>query len=86
MSYGAMICAIIIPWLTNFYYVGSLLWALLFFGGFILPPITGIMINTVSDTQKMTANSIANLVYNLLGYTPAPIIYGMIAVLDEKED
>lgn len=75
----AVLCALPIPWLSKFYYVGILFWLLLFFGGFILPPVTGIMINSVNDLQKSSANSIANLCYNLFGYLPAPSVYGMIS-------
>lgn len=83
MGCGAVICALPIPWFSekkDFYYVGLLVWGVLFFGGFIMPPVTGIMINSVPDNQKASANSIANLCYNLLGYLPAPLIYGFIAV------
>jgi sugar phosphate permease len=79
MGLGAIACALPIPWLSSFYVVGILFWGLLFFGGFILPPITGIMINSVGEYQKSSANSIANLCYNLLGYLPAPQIYGLVS-------
>jgi hypothetical protein len=49
MGLGAVICSALVPLYANFVYVGILLWFLLFFGGFILPPITGVMINSVSD-------------------------------------
>jgi hypothetical protein len=58
-----------------------LFWLLLFFGGFILPPVTGIMINSVGDYQKSSANSIANLCYNLFGFLPAPGFYGLVSSL-----
>ena len=45
----AVLSALPIPWMNEFYYVGILFWLLLFFGGFILPPVTGIMINSVGD-------------------------------------
>ncbi len=77
------LCCLPIPWFwggnKGFYFVGMLFWGVLFFGGFILPPVTGIMINSVPDNQKASANSIANLCYNLFGYLPAPVIYGLIA-------
>jgi len=60
-----------------------LFWGILFFGGFILPPVTGIMLNSVPDTQKASANSVANLTYNMLGYFPAPVIYGFVATFTE---
>ena len=67
-----------IAFVDDFASFGSLLWALLFFGGFMLPGLTGIMLNTVEPQFKTSANSMANLTYNLLGYLPAPIIYGLI--------
>jgi MFS family permease len=56
-----------------------LAWLLVFFGGAILPTVTGIMINTVEPNQKTSANSLANLSYNLIGYLPAPSIYGAVS-------
>ena len=67
-----------IPFISNFPLFVVLLWFLLFFGGAILPCMTGIMLNTVPKSLKTTANSIANLSYNLIGYLPAPSIYGLI--------
>jgi len=71
-------CAIPIPFLDNFIIIAALLWFLLFFGGAILPAMTGMMLNTVEGSQKTAANSLANLSYNLLGYLPAPFVYGAI--------
>ena len=39
-----------IPFVNNFVLVVVLLWFLLFFGGSILPCMTGIMLNTVYDS------------------------------------
>lgn len=79
MGYLAIGCAFPIPFLDNFYVIASLFWGLLFFGGFILPPATGIMIQSVGIFQRSQANSIANLFYNLFGYLPAPVLYGTIS-------
>jgi MFS family permease len=82
MGVCAVICCLPVPFFyekKSFYYVGMLFWGILFFGGFILPPVTGIMINSVPDDQKASANSIANLTYNLFGYLPGPVIYGFVA-------
>ena len=84
MGACAVICALPIPFFDNFYYVGMLFWGVLFFGGFVLPPVTGIMIDSVKADQRASANSIANLTYNLLGYFPAAQVYGYIAGLTEK--
>lgn len=54
------------------------MWFLLFFGGAILPALTGILLNTVEQNQKTVANSIAYLAYNLFGFLPSPFIYGAI--------
>jgi hypothetical protein len=64
--------------LSDFKTVATLLWFLLFFGGAVLPSITGIMLNTIDGNLKTTANSLANLSYNLIGYLPAPFVYGAI--------
>ena len=39
--------------------------------------MTGILINSVPPSLWTLANSIANLVYNLFGYLPAPFVYGI---------
>lgn len=44
---GAVMCALPIPFFSDFYYIGMLFWCVLFCGGFILPPVTGIMISSV---------------------------------------
>lgn len=40
----------------------------------------GIMLNTVAEERRTTANSIATMIFNLCGYLPAPFIYGAISV------
>lgn len=53
MGVCAVICCLPAPWFhtnSSFYYVGMLFWGILFFGGFILPPVTGIMISSVPDS------------------------------------
>jgi len=59
----------------------ALIWLTLFVGAFILPTITGIMLNSVDTARKTTANSIATLSYNLFGFLPAPCIYGYVSTL-----
>jgi len=44
-----------------------------------MPTITGMMLNTVDEHLKTSANSLANMWYNLFGFLPAPYIYGAIA-------
>jgi len=47
-----------------------------------MPVLTGILLNTCPAPLRTIANSIANLVYNLIGYLPAPYIYGVVYQLD----
>ncbi|CDW89605.1 major facilitator superfamily protein [Stylonychia lemnae] len=81
MCLGAS-CGFPLVFVTNFYLVSFLLWGQFFFGGFCMPVLTGILLNTCPASLRTIANSIANLVYNLLGYLPAPYIYGLIYQLD----
>ena len=75
----AVSCALPIPFMDSFLWAGTFIWLLLFFGGSILPSLTGIMISSVGEFEKSQANSIANSAYNFLGYLPAPLVYGMVA-------
>jgi hypothetical protein len=59
MGICAVISALPIPFFTNFHAFATFIWFLLFFGGFILPPMTGIMLNSVSEYQRISANSLA---------------------------
>lgn len=54
-------------------------WFQLFFGGFIEPSLTGILLNTVNKAERPVASSFAILFYNIFGYIPAPYFYGVIA-------
>lgn len=76
-----MACAVPIPFFDEFMIPGALFWLVLFFGGAVLPPVTGIMLNSVNELQRTSANAVANLAYNLLGYLPAPSFYGMVAAM-----
>ena len=68
-----------IPLVDSFEWFGILMWCLLFFGGSMLPSLTGLMLNSVPDYQRGSANSIATLSYNMLGWMPAPFVYGLVA-------
>lgn len=80
----AIICvgvAVPVPFLSEKWVIYGLLWALLFFGAFMLPTLTGMMLNSVTEDKRATANAIAVLCYNLTGYLPAPFLYGWISTL-----
>ena len=71
--------AIPIPFTDSKWIVYICVWLLFFVGGFIFPTLTGIMLNSIPERLKTTANSIATLSYNLFGFLPAPFIYGLIS-------
>ena len=58
-----------------------MMWLLFYFGAFLLPTMTGIMLNSVREERRTTANSVATLWYNLFGYLPAPFVYGFVSSL-----
>ena len=78
ISFLCVLSAIPIPFIDNFWVFVSLLWLLLFFGGYMMPSLSGIMLETIVADFKATGNSVANLTYNLVGFLPAPSIYGFV--------
>lgn len=60
------------------------LWLVLFFGGAIVPAITGIIISTVPLHLRGLANSFTSFLSNLFGYLPAPFVYGLLNNIFEK--
>lgn len=70
-----------IPIVDNFTSFGVLVFGLLFFGASLLPSLTGIMLNCVPEHQRASANSLAQMSYNMLGWMPAPFVYGMVSKL-----
>ena len=55
------------------------LWVVLFFGGAILSPATGVCINAVPPRLRSFGSAIAMFLYNLLGYAAAPLVGGEVA-------
>ena len=47
----------------------------------MFPTLQGVMLSQVDNEMKPQANSIANLSYNLIGYFPAPALYGLVCSL-----
>ena len=77
----AVSCAIpcaFVP-IDYFYAQIALLWMLLFAGGFMMPILMGVMMNTVDETLKTSCIAIGQFSFNMLGFLPAPYIYGFIA-------
>ena len=82
----ASICAVPIPFINDFELVIFLLWFLLFFGGALMPAVMGLMISSVPKKLRAFANSTASLFHNLLGYLPAPFVYGVVNELDGRKE
>ncbi|XP_051912303.1 uncharacterized protein LOC127594481 [Hippocampus zosterae] len=75
-----LLCAIpsqLIPYLNSFALVVLLLWSLLFWGGAMIPGLTGLIMVSVPAELRSFGNSKAELLKNLIGYFPSPFIYGM---------
>jgi len=49
--------AVFIPFVTNLWVISSLLWVLLFFGGAMMPGLTGMMMVSVSPYLRAFGNS-----------------------------
>lgn len=67
-----------IPFLNTFWPVVVLIWIQLFFGGAMVPPVTGIMLTAVPQKLRAFANSNTTTIYNLFGFLPAPSVYGFM--------
>jgi MFS family permease len=67
-----------LPWVDDIIVAFALIWFEFFCGGFSMPVLLAIMINSVPPSGRTTANSVANFFYNLLGYLPAPYVYGVV--------
>lgn len=71
------------PFVNDYRICILLIWIVLFCGALILPILTGIMLSSVEPELRPQANSLSNLSYNLLGYLPAPTIYGFAQNMTE---
>lgn len=68
--------AVFIPFVNYFYPVTVLLWLVLFFGGAMMPGLTGLMMVSVPPYLRAFGNSNGEIIKNILGYLPAPFMYG----------
>jgi len=74
----ALLVGLPIPLLDNFYLVSIFLWLYFYVGGCVMPIGTGFMISSVEPELRTKANSVAQFSYNLIGYFPAPFVYGFV--------
>lgn len=75
-SICACFCAFFVPLVKDIHTFVNLLWLVLFFGGGILPIMTGIIISCLPKSLAAPGNSLTTLFGNLFGYLPAPYVYG----------
>jgi MFS family permease len=76
---GAVAAAIPAAVVREFGGIMASVWLVLFFGGALLPAVTGVAISSVPPPLRSVANALSLLLYNLLGYALAPVLCGVIA-------
>ena len=69
-------CTIPVPLVNTLILFTVFLWLVLFFGGMLLAPVTGIIISSLPKMMAGSGNSFTIFFCNLLGYLPAPYVYG----------
>lgn len=74
-----------IPYIQSANIVVACNWLWLFLGGALLPTISGMMISRLKPSQKNIGSSMSQFFINLLGYIPAPILYGMASEYDPNK-
>ena len=74
----AFCSALPISFLESLGAYGVMLWSVLFFGGAVIPNIQGIMISSLKPELRAAGNSVSNILQNLIGFLPAPLVYGFI--------
>ena len=76
---GAVMCAIPTAFVDSFIGAVALIWLVLFFGGALLPPLTGVCLTSVPENCRSIASSFSMFTYNILGYALAPVLMGAVA-------
>ena len=67
-----------VPWILEAKFAIFMMWVFLVLATFNIPILTGVLLTTMRPEDRPIGNSIANLVYNLLGFFPAPMLYGYV--------
>ena len=84
---SSIIPALLLPLVNSYYLYAILLWILLFLGSGILPTLQGIIIACLPKNIQGSGNSFVIFFYNLVGYLPAPFVYGFFKeYFDDKND
>ncbi|EGR27624.1 major facilitator superfamily protein, putative [Ichthyophthirius multifiliis] len=66
-----------VPFVDNYIYVSILIWFLLFFGAGMVPGLTGMMTSSIQKYLRPFGNSFFQIFAGLLGFLPAPALYGV---------
>jgi len=74
----AALCAIPIPLMKDLGWFILFMWLFLFFGGGLLPGLSGFMLTSVPKELRYYASAFNSVTSNLLGYLPSPFLYGLI--------
>lgn len=84
----AAVAAVFFPITSDINTAIALIWVVLFCGAFIMPILVGVMLAKVKPDMRAKANSFSNLMYNLFGFFPSPLVYGLANTLigGGKED
>jgi sugar phosphate permease len=77
-GFAACCCALPLPFLNVFPVFISFLWLVLFFGAGIMPGATGVMLGAIKKRSRTLGTSLAASLNNLLGFLPAPFLYGLV--------
>ena len=87
VSLISIIPGIPLPLVDSIFLYALFLWLLLFFGASTLPTMTGLSIACLPKNVQGSGNSFVIFFYNLVGYLPAPFVYGFLKDLfDDKND
>lgn len=74
-----------LPFINTFWIFAIDMWFLLFVGAFAIPTLTGMMLASVSERDRTSANSLSQFLNNSLGFLPAPAVYGQVQALTGGE-
>ena len=77
-TFTCAILAIAIFFTKDFNLFGVYIWFTIFFGAGSIPAIGGSILSCLPSELKGSGFSLQNLIVNIVGYTPAPYIYGYI--------
>lgn len=81
MGLFACFCAAPITFTESFALNVVLLWAVLFFGGAVLPACSGMILSTVPSRHRPASSAFSIVVFNLLGYCLSLVLSGALRII-----